>query len=159
MGSMSRLSAIEKVISAFESEILNYFSDIVGMIIGKLEEEELDVEYWIGANVLLTGLSEWEGIYVHFRWATEEELNLGREKDGSIVSDFNEFIAGKKIISISLGAPDRDDEVYLFANIDEYNSLEIPLGFNPETFEFSGFLEEILSEEKLKDFEENYANY
>jgi len=35
MGSMSRFSAIEKVLSVFENEIYDYFSDIIGLTIGE----------------------------------------------------------------------------------------------------------------------------
>lgn len=148
MGSMSRFSAIEKAVKAFESEILAYFNDLVGLTVGQLNEKSLDVEYWIGAYVPLSGSSNWEGIDVHFRWATEEEFHSGEVKDEDIISDFNESFAGNKITSISVGGRDRDDEVYLYANIDEYSSIEIPLGFNPEALEFYGFMEDILTEEK-----------
>lgn len=157
MGSMSRFSAIEKVINAFESEILTYFNDLVGLRVGKIKEEDVDIGYWVSANVPLSGSRKWEGVYVHFRWATEEEYDLGEVNDEDIVFDFNQSFAGNKIYSISTGGVDRDDEVYLLANIDAYSSLEIPLGFNPETLEFYGFMEEIISEEKRKYFVENYS--
>lgn len=158
MGSMSRFSAIEKVINAFESEVLTYFNGLVGLTVGQIEEEDVDVEYWISAYVPLSGSPKWEGIYVHFGWATEEEYHSGEVTDENSASNFNKFFAGNKICSISVEGMDRDDEVYLFANIDTYSSLEIPLGFNPETLEFYGFLEEIISEEKRRSFVENYSN-
>lgn len=157
MGSLSRYSAIEKVIHAFESEILSYFHDLIGLTVGQIGEKDIDVDHWLSAHVPLSGSPKWEGVHVHFGWATEEEYHTGKVKDENGASNFNKFFAGKEICSISVEGRDRDDEVYLYANIDAYSSLEIPLGFDPETLSFYGFMEEIISEEKRKSFVENYA--
>lgn len=58
-------------------------------------------------------------------------INSGEEMDGGSVPEFNELVARNKIISISLVEIDQDDETYLFANLNECSSLEIPLKFKP----------------------------
>lgn len=156
MRSMSRFSALEKVLKVFENEIYDYFKDIIGLTVGKLEEGSINVGYWINAIVPLIGSSKFESVEVHFRWGTEEELYAGKLVEDISVSDFNYYVAGRKITSISIHCSDRDDEAYLYAEIEGSNSLEIPLGFNPEKLEFYGHFDSILTEEKQKWFFDNY---
>jgi len=158
MGSMSRFSAIEKVLSVFENEIYDYFSDIIGLTIGELDEDSMEVGYWVSAYVPVIGSDKLDGLEVHFRWATEEEIYAGKLIEDISVSDFNYYVAGRKICSISTHCSDRDDEAYLCAEIEGNNLLEIPLGFNPEMLEFYGHFEYILTAEKRKWFVDNYAS-
>jgi len=140
----------------FESEILNYFSHLIGLTMGEIKEDDIEVGYWISAFVPLIGSQITDGVDVHFGWTTEKEVLSGEILGESPVPGFNEFVAGSKIISIVAGAIDRDDEVYLYAKTDSGNELEIPLGFNPVKMEFHGYFKEILSDEKQAWFIENY---
>lgn len=150
MGSMSMYSMLERVAETFEKDILKFFSGLIGATIGELTEDDLEVSNWMCADVPLINSLDRDDIHVHFRWSTEEEFHLGSELESNIVEDFNIYFPGRKIVSIEIANADRDDEVYLFAHISGGGVLEIPLGFNPITNEFTGYLEDILSEEQKK---------
>ncbi len=152
MGSMSMYSVLERVAKTFEQDILKSLSGIIGATIGEITDDDLEVSHWICADIPLTNSPDWNDISVHFRWSTEEEFHLGNELESNIVEDFNIDFSGRQIISIELDNVDRDDEVYLFAHTNNGHVLEIPLGFNPITNEFTGYLRNILSEEQRKLF-------
>lgn len=113
-----------------------------------------EVAYHVKADITLKKEGEFEESFeVHHRWATQEEDAKGEEEtDYPMERYFEDYLKGKIISRVYVGSSDREDEVYLFAVVDDEGYLEIPVGFNPQHGEISGIAEEILDEKEIEAF-------
>lgn len=159
MGSISRYSAIEDFIKTFDQKLSAEFQKLIGLEVKELKE--VNVNYHVKGDVVLSSDEQYP---VHFRWSSETEDSEGKEipeEEDSYTMDeyYKDKIIGKTITSVRLGHADRDDEVYLLAYVGEeseqWHCLEIPIGFDPEHQEISGFAEQFISEEEFEDFLES----
>lgn len=102
------------------------------LLLGKTVDKFLGTEvyYHVKAYIVLSDGEEYE---THYRWASEEEDMESKELDDRYVpmqEYYEKAILGKKIVKIDIGAYERDDEVYVYAYVDEDNFLEIPLNID-----------------------------
>lgn len=152
MGSMGRVSTIERFETAFGSKIIKLYQHLIGATVVKMTSKE--VSYHVKADIKLKMANKSSVVFtVHHRWTTEKEDEEGVElTDYTMEEYFNDHLKGKTIIALSVGSPDRDDETYLLAKLDNNECLEIALGFHPEFCTFSGIVALVLSEEEKSTF-------
>lgn len=150
MGSLSRSSALERFANEFGERLEQHFQYLIGLEVKSLTDVEVD--HYVKGQV---HLSNGESLPVHYRWSGEEEDAEGKELDEhfkTIADHYSEYIIGKTVVKVEIGASTRDDELYILAIISDEAELEIPLGYDPENREIGGLLDNILSEEVIAEF-------
>lgn len=148
MGSITRTTLLGRFIEVFGAKLEEHFTYLVGTKIESLTNKSVD--YHVKGDI---HLSNGEVFEVHHRWATQEEDAESEElTDYPMESYFDDYLKGKTIQRIYIGTSDRDDEAYLFLVADDESWVEVPIGFEAQRGEFSGFAEEYLSEEEREAF-------
>lgn len=148
MGSMSKVSLLGRFVDVFGEKLEQHFAYLVGTTIESLTNKTVD--YHVKGDVQLSNGNTFE---IHHRWATQEEDAEGKElTDYPIESYFEDYLKGKTIQQIYIGTSDRDDEAYLFLVADDESWVEVPIGFEAHRGDFSGFAEELLTEEEREAF-------
>ncbi|WPS85599.1 hypothetical protein SMD22_00640 (plasmid) [Brevibacillus halotolerans] len=154
MGSISRWRAITDFVKYFGERFNKHYTKLIGIQIAELKEVE--VNYYVKGMVRLSDNSEYP---VHYRWSDQEEDHEGKELDEeyTITEYYKDHLIDRSISSVRLGYTDRDDEVYILAFVEDNSDacLEIPVGFDPEMMEISGYAEELIGESEFQTFIDN----
>lgn len=152
MGSITRYSALKRFQEAFGEKIKKHYEE---QLIGKtiVSMSELSFNHWKSADV---AFSDEQVFTVHFGWSSEWEQHEEKEEleDDDISSEeyFNQCLKGKEITHIQIGY-ERDDELYVFAFVDEYAALEISIGYDPESGEL--YNNDIITEEEFNEYQQS----
>ena len=152
MGSMTSFSSLGRFVEAFGDKIANHFQYLVGAKVIKMTNKE--VSYHVKAMVTLAKEGGFEESFeVHHRWATPEE-DVKHEEIGHYTMEnyFEDLVKGFQIERVYVGTSDRDDEVYLFAVVNDIAYLEIPVGLDPKRGVISGIAKELLTKTVIEDF-------
>lgn len=129
MGSISRCAALDRYITKHGDEKLKEYSHLIGKTVVQLLSTEVD--YYVKGYVKLDDGTELE---THYRWASAEEDDCGTEMEEDYVpmaEYYEKHIVGKTIKEIQIGY-ERDDDLCIYAYVDDKYALEIPLGVDPE---------------------------
>lgn len=144
MGSISRYAQLERLLSKYGKKLKNHYESL---LVGKTISQFLgtEVDYWIKSYVSITDADGSSIEYrVHFRWASQEEdssrKEILRSPNEMFMKQYYElYILSNKIQSIKVNF-ERDDELYVYAFVDESHYIEIPIGIDPENEELENKL-------------------
>ncbi|MFP7486269.1 hypothetical protein SFC65_19085 [Priestia filamentosa] len=148
MGSITRNNALNFFEKIYGDKLETHFQPLLE---GKTPTEiSVTVDYYVEGEMKVGN----ETFPLHHRWATEEEQYEGKEDDEEMKFEeyFNQYIKNKPFEKVEMTSGDRDDEIYMVC-LTSNNDVQIPIGFDPESGEFSSYAELILSNEERELFE------
>ena len=124
------VTSAERIEKTYGEILYRSFQWMIGLAPEKMEEDN----WWIGERHVESSVRFPTGqlVDIHFRWATEDELEEQEELEEDDVTLFNQYAAGRPVESLHIQDSENGDDVYMVATLAGGSVLQMPIGWHED---------------------------